>query len=149
MTDQPWYCVRQRAGPLVKECRAIRPRLSKYDTPYERREKNMILYPNRDSSVCRSNVDRLELRLALFGNEGRIYTLTFADEPARFADCRKLWRAYLRKLQRKRGQGFDYISLRASTVITATISTLRRGTQTLTRRTSADYGLTVLWTMSR
>lgn len=29
MEDRPWYCVRQRAGPLTKECRAIRPRLSK------------------------------------------------------------------------------------------------------------------------
>ena len=26
--DLIWTCVRQRAGPLVKECRAIRPRLS-------------------------------------------------------------------------------------------------------------------------
>lgn len=111
MTDQPWICVRQRAGPLVKECRAIRPRLSKYDTPYERREKNKILYPNRDSSVCRSNVDRLELRLALFGDEGRVYTLTFAVEPVKFADCRKLWRTYLRKLQRRLGHAFDYIYL--------------------------------------
>ena len=38
--DLIWTCVRQRAGPLVKECRAIRPRLSSNDTPYERTEKN-------------------------------------------------------------------------------------------------------------
>jgi hypothetical protein len=38
-----WICVRQRAGPLVKEQRAIRPRLSQYDSPYERAEKNRIL----------------------------------------------------------------------------------------------------------
>ena len=30
--DLIWTCVRQRAGPLVKECRAIRPRLSSNDT---------------------------------------------------------------------------------------------------------------------
>ena len=35
-----WYCVRQRAGPLVKECRALRPRLSAVDGLYERTEKN-------------------------------------------------------------------------------------------------------------
>ena len=34
MADGPWICVRQRAGPLVKECRALRPRLSKDDDPY-------------------------------------------------------------------------------------------------------------------
>ena len=49
--DLIWTCVRQRAGPLVKECRAIRPRLSSNDTPYERTEKNKILRPPRDSSV--------------------------------------------------------------------------------------------------
>ena len=36
---QEWICVRQRAGPLVKECRALRPRLSANDTPYQRSEK--------------------------------------------------------------------------------------------------------------
>ena len=74
MSDKPfWYCTRQRAGPLVKECRALRPRLSANDTPYERTEKNKILRPPRDSSVCRTRVDRLELRLALFGFEGSMY----------------------------------------------------------------------------
>jgi hypothetical protein len=111
MTGGPWYCVRQRAGPLVKECRAIRPRLSKYDTPFERTEKNKILLPGRDSSVRRSNVDRLELLLALFGYEGRFYTLTFEEEPARFQDCRKLWKAYLRVLKDHRGGNFDYVYL--------------------------------------
>ena len=31
-----WFCCRQRAGPLVKECRAQRPRLSRDDLPSER-----------------------------------------------------------------------------------------------------------------
>ncbi len=38
-----WYCVRQRAGPLVKECRALRPRLSRYDSREDRRDKNEIV----------------------------------------------------------------------------------------------------------
>lgn len=60
-----WYCVRQRAGPLVKESRSIRPRLSAGDSPWEQAEKNKILRPPRDSAVCRTRVDRLELRLSL------------------------------------------------------------------------------------
>ncbi len=115
MTDRPqWHCVRQRAGPLVKECRALRPRLSVHDTPYERTEKNKILRPPRDSSVCRSRMDRLELQLALFGFEGTVYTLTFdaEHEPKRFADVRKAWRSFLRRLKLRRGgQPFDYAYL--------------------------------------
>lgn len=95
-----WYCVRQRAGPLVKECRALRPRLSSNDTPYERTEKNKILRPPRDSSVCRTRVDRLELRLALFQFDGSFYSLTFDSdhEPKTFKAARKSWRSFLRRL---------------------------------------------------
>ena len=50
-TEKRWYCVRQRAGPLVKESRSIRPRLSARDSPWEQAEKNKILRPPRDSSV--------------------------------------------------------------------------------------------------
>ena len=108
-----WYCVRQRAGPLVKECRSIRPRLSAGDSPWERAEKNKILRPPRDSSVCRTRVDRLELRLALFGYEGSVYTLTFdrEHEPERFQDVRRAWRSFLYQLKKWRGRPFDYIYL--------------------------------------
>lgn len=107
------YCCRQRAGPLVKESRAIRPRLSQFDSPYERVEKNKILRPPRDSSVCRSRVDRLELLLALFGYDGWNYTLTFNDEnlPEKFADVRKRWMSFLRRLQLHHGGPFDYVYL--------------------------------------
>lgn len=108
-----WYCVRQTAGSLVKECRAIRPRLSSGDTPYERTEKNKILRPRGDSSVCRSRVDRLELRLALFGHEGRAYVLTFdaEHEPHTFDDVRKAWRSFLRRLKLQAGKPIDYVYL--------------------------------------
>lgn len=108
-----WYCVRQRAGPLVKECRALRPRLSAGDSLYERTEKNKILRPPRDSAVCRTRVDRLELRLALFGFDGSCYTLTFdnASLPHRFQDVRKIWKAFLAKLKRWKKKSFDYIYL--------------------------------------
>lgn len=108
-----WQCCRQVAGPLVKESRAIRPRLSRLDSPYDRAEKNRILRPPRDSSVCRSRVDRLELLLALFGFDGQSYTLTFADDclPPTFKEVRKAWRRFLYKLRRWRGRPFDYVYL--------------------------------------
>lgn len=113
MSGPLWYCTRQRAGPLVKECRALRPRLSPCDSIYERTEKNKILRPPRDSSVCRTRVDRLELRLALFGFEGTCYTLTFDEDsvPEKFCDVRKTWRALLGRMRRQRGAPFDYIYL--------------------------------------
>ncbi len=113
MRENPWYCVRQRAGPLVKECRSIRPRLSANDSLWERTEKNKILRPPRDSSVCRTRVDRLELRLALFGKEGTVYALTFdrEHEPQRFQDVRRAWRSFLYRLKKWRGRPFDYVYL--------------------------------------
>lgn len=114
MSNPIWYCTRQRAGPLVKECRALRPRLSPTDDLYTRSQKNKILRPPSDSSVCRNRVDRLELRLALFGFEGTCYTLTFEDDflPGRFPDVKKRWRAFLARLKRmKGGEPFDYIYL--------------------------------------
>lgn len=114
MGERLWYCTRQRAGPLVKECRALRPRLSADDTPWERREKNKILVPQRDSAVCHSTVDRLELRLALFGFEGCCYTLTFDDDhlPLKFRDARAAARNFWVKLQRwNGGKAFDRVSL--------------------------------------
>ncbi len=63
-------------GALVKECRAIRPRLARTDSREDRRDKNEIIR-SPHSAVCRSQADRLELRLALFGFEGTHYTLTY------------------------------------------------------------------------
>ena len=112
-SDPIWICCRQRAGPLTKESRSIRPRLSRADSQYDRAQKNQILRPSGDSSVCRSRVDRLELRLALFGAEGRTYTLTFCPqhEPEKWQDVRKCWRSFLRRLKLRLGRAFDYIYL--------------------------------------
>ena len=109
--DRPWYCVRQRAGPLVKECRALRPRFSGRDTAADRREKRAVKQPPH-SAVCRSQADRLELRLALFGFEGSHHTLTFdnAHLPADFAGVRASLRAFLARARRWHGgEPFDYI----------------------------------------
>ena len=110
MKDKPWICVRQRAGPLVKECRALRPRLSRADTPDDRRDKQLIIR-SQHSAVCRSPADRLELRLALFGYWGRHYTLTFDSAwlPANFPGVRRLWRAFMARAARWRGMPCDWI----------------------------------------
>lgn len=106
-----WYCTRQRAGPLVKECRAIRPRLRPEDTRDDHRAKQEILrYAH--SAVCRSQADRLELRLALFGYEGSHYTLTFDDAhlPRNFDGVRKVLRAYQARCKRWRhDKPYDWI----------------------------------------
>ena len=51
--EGPWICVRQRAGPLVKECRALRPRIYQTDSPEDRRDKREIV-SSPHSAVCRS-----------------------------------------------------------------------------------------------
>lgn len=111
MTDNPWYCVRQRAGPLVKECRALRPRLSSDDTWDDQRAKNVII-KTQHSAVCRTQVDRLELRLALFGYTGNHYTLTFdpLHLPRDFPGVRKALRAFMARSKRFRDNlPFDWI----------------------------------------
>lgn len=111
MSDKIWYCVRQRAGSLVKECRALRPRLSQDDTYDDLRAKNQ-LKKLQHSAVCRTQVDRLELRLALFGYTGIHYTLTY-DElhlPRDFTGVRKVLRAFMARSKRFNGdQPYDWI----------------------------------------
>ena len=110
-----WYCCRQRAGPLVKECRY---RISGYhadDTETERREKTELRNKKR-CAVSRKPMDRLELYLALFGRNGWFHTLTFDNEhlPHNFREVRQVLLAFFRRAQRWRGSldkppGFDYI----------------------------------------
>lgn len=111
MENKTWMMVRQRAGPLVKECRYRRPCFLSTDDTHTRAEKNKIVGALRDSSFRRTSTDRLELMLALFGYTGRTYCLTFADEflPENFAGVRNAWKNFLRALKRHHGSGFDYI----------------------------------------
>lgn len=104
----PWICCRQRAGPLVKECRALRPRLSPGDTAQDRKAKAQL----RRCAVNRRAVDRLEIRLAVLGRTGTHYTLTFDDEhlPPTFAEVRRALRNFLVRVARWRGgEPLDYI----------------------------------------
>ena len=110
-----YWCVRQRSGPLVKECRAIRPRFGAADDSRTRAEKAAILRP-RLCAVSRRPADRLEIRLAVFGFDGIFYTLTYRDAPEKFQDVRRDLRNFLGWLRRRafgegtreRGQPFDY-----------------------------------------
>lgn len=110
-TGQLWYCTRQRAGPLVKECRALRPRFSPLDDQYTRSEKADFKRRYR-SAVCQTPVDRLELRLGLFGFEGTHYELSFDDEhlPRTFKGVRRVLSNLLKRCKRWRnGRPFDYV----------------------------------------
>lgn len=111
MADVIYQCCRQRAGPLVKECRALMPRRHRLDAPYARQQKNQVLRAASESPVCHTPTDRLELRLALFGYEGVNYTLTFDDEhlPRTYRDVQAVWRRFLGRLRYWRGRPFDYV----------------------------------------
>ena len=112
MSPRLWYCTRQRAGPLVKECRALRPRLGPQDTREDIRQKRDIQRYAK-SAVCHSQADRLELRLALFGFEGSHYTLTYDDAhlPPDFAGVRKDLRNFRDRCSRWRHKSpYDWIA---------------------------------------
>ena len=49
MDEGRWICIRQRAGPLVKECRALRPMLRQGDSPDDRKDKNAIIRAQRSA----------------------------------------------------------------------------------------------------
>lgn len=111
MKDALWSCCVQRSGPLVKECRSLRPRLSKTDDPYIRAEKR-ALKKRMDSAVCHGPIDRLELLLALFGYEGSHYEMSFDDEflPRDFKGVRSRLSTFFKRCKRwKNGRAFDYI----------------------------------------
>lgn len=110
-----WYCCRQRAGPLVKECRALRPRLGSEDTDADRKAKGE-LRRKQNGTMDRKQVDKLELRLALFGRNGWMHTLTFDNEhlPQNFDGVRRELSSFFRRGKRWRSgldkpPGFDYI----------------------------------------
>jgi hypothetical protein len=106
-----WTCVRQRAGPLVKEVRYRRPQLRPGDLPGVRREKNEIVRAIRNSCFRRTPADRLELMLALMGWRATTYVLTFSDEtlPDSFAGVRACWARFAKDMRRARGGAFDYV----------------------------------------
>lgn len=113
--DDPlvWYCCRQKAGDLTKECRALRPRFRPNDSELDHRAKAELKKYQR-TAVNRRQVDRLEIRLALLGPQGTHYTLTFDDDhlPSDFAGVRRAMRAYFGRVRRHLGDTgppLDYV----------------------------------------
>ncbi len=94
MNDPAWYCVRQRAGPFVKAFSTDNHRFA------EHCKKRRSDHP----ALSGTSLDRLELRLALFGYDGIFYTLTFSDEhlPRDVDEATKAWYAFLKRVTRWR-----------------------------------------------
>lgn len=97
MNDGGYICVRQRAGPFVKAFSTDR-------ACFVRRSKDSkgLIRKRAGPAMCRTSVDKLELRLALFGYDGVFYTLTFAPEhlPADLDGVQAVWDAFLKRLAR-------------------------------------------------
>ena len=110
-----WQCCRQRAGPLVKECRALRPRLAAESAADESSKRELRRKEN--GTFERRQVDRLELRLALMGYKSSMHTLTFdsAHLPRDFREVRASLCNFFKRVQRwraglNRPPAFDYIN---------------------------------------
>lgn len=90
----PWVCVRQRAGPFVKA----------FSTDNYRFVNRCPSRSSINHALSGTSVDRLELRLALFGYDGIFYTLTFSDEhlPQDLDGAKKIWYAFLKRVKRWR-----------------------------------------------
>lgn len=105
-----YHCTRQRAGNLVKECRALRPRYKPDETALDHRAKAQ-LKKYQKCAVNRRQVDRLEIRLAILGPTGTHYSLTYDNEhlPPDFLGVRRDLRAFLSRTRRWReGEPLDY-----------------------------------------
>ena len=101
----PFVCVRQRAGPLVKA-------LVTDNYGYLRRYGPGAVRGRCGPALSRTTVDKLELRLALFGYDGIFYDLTFDDAhlPPNRAGVERVWDAFLKRLRRwKRGPVDFYV----------------------------------------
>ena len=92
--EPEWYCVRQRAGPFVKA----------FSTDNHRFVERCKAQRSDHPALSGTSLDRLELRLALFGYDGVFYTFTFSGEylPRDFEGARNAWYAFLARVRRWR-----------------------------------------------
>lgn len=101
--SNPFFCCRARAGPLVKECRALRPRVWKDDASDIARDKRELARKIR-TAVNRSGVDQIELRLAAIGWDATQYVLTFDDAhlPETYSGVQLALRTFVKAMRRWR-----------------------------------------------
>lgn len=99
----PYVCVKQRAGPLVKT-------LVTDNYTYLRRYGPGAVSKRCGPALSRTSVDKLELRLALFEYDGIFYTLTFDDEhlPEDWAGAMRVWDTFTKRLRRWAKKPVDY-----------------------------------------
>lgn len=93
--QDPFVCVKQRSGPLVKT-------LVTDNYAYLRRYGPGAVRKRCGPALSRTSVDKLELRLALYGYDGIFYTLTFDDDrlPASWGEAMQIWDAFMKRLRR-------------------------------------------------
>lgn len=93
--SEPYVVVKQRAGPFVKA-------LVTDNYAYLRRYGPGAVRNRCGPALSRTSVDKLELRLALFGYDGIFYTLTFDDEhlPKNVAGAQRVWDAFMKRMKR-------------------------------------------------
>ena len=90
-----YLCVKQRAGPFVKA-------MVTDNYAYVQRYGLSAARSRCGPALSRTSVDKLELRLALYGYDGIFYTLTFADDylPADWAGTMRIWDTFTKRLRR-------------------------------------------------
>jgi len=98
LTDEGFVCVSQQAGPFVKSIVTDRAGFINRCRGDPGKAALMRCGP----ALSRTTLDKLELRLALFGFDGIFYTLTFADEylPKDGEGARKAWYSFRKRLTR-------------------------------------------------
>lgn len=101
MSGPLWVCIRQRAGPFVKA----------FSTDNYRFVNRCSSRSSINHALSGTPLDRLELRLALFGYDGIFYTLTFSEEylPKDLDGVMRVWNAFLKRVKRwRKGVPLDY-----------------------------------------
>lgn len=101
--QETYVCVKQRAGPLTKV-------LVTDNYSYLARYGPGAVCERCGPAMSRTSVDKLELRLALYGYDGIFYTLTFDNDhlPPNRAGVQRVWDAFLKRLRRWARKPVEY-----------------------------------------
>lgn len=115
--SKSYSCCKTWAGPMVKECRAIRPRVFRDDAASVARDKRDLGRKIR-TAVNRSGVDQIELRLAAIGWDATQYVLTFDDAhlPRNYDGVQLALRSFVKSARRWRQRlgkppDFDWLAV--------------------------------------
>ena len=101
--EPEYIVVRQRAGPLTK--------VMVTDAYWYRRYGPGAAQKRCRPAFYRTEIDKAELKAALFGYDGVLYTFTFTDEflPEEHAEVKRLWANYMIRLKRCIGFTPEYL----------------------------------------